>query len=155
MPTFFNMDAPARWLVVPTDFSETADRALGAGIEMARALSAKISLVHVYSPVLVLPPPIDMISLPSVFPDAIRKMEEALETRAARVRDAGIACEVQLIEGNAHVEIVRHAEALGAELIVLGTHGRSGLAHAVLGSVAERVIHRATSPLLVVPDRRR
>jgi universal stress protein A len=149
------MDTDARSIVVPTDFSETADRALTTAMDMGRALSARVHLVHVYAPVMVLPPPFDMVSLPTMFPNALQKMEEALETRAARVREAGITCEVALLEGNAHVEIVRHADAIGAELIVLGTHGRSGLAQAVLGSVAERVIHRASCPVLVVPERRR
>jgi nucleotide-binding universal stress UspA family protein len=105
--------------------------------------------------VMVLPPPIDMVSLSTVFPNALEKMTEALEARAARVREAGITCDVELMEGSAHVEIVAFAEKVGAELIVIGTHGRGGLAHAVLGSVTERVIHRATSPILVVPDRKR
>jgi nucleotide-binding universal stress UspA family protein len=149
------METPERRLVVPTDFSETADRALGKAIEMARALPAKISLIHVHSPVVVLPPPIDMVSLSTIFPKAQEKMEEALEVRAGRAREAGVECEIELLEGSPHVEIVSFAETVGAELIVLGTHGRGGLAHAVLGSVTERVIHRATCPVLVVPDRKR
>jgi nucleotide-binding universal stress UspA family protein len=149
------MDTPARRLVVPTDFSETADRALSKAIEMARALPARISLVHVFSPVVVLPPPIDMVSLSTVFPRAQEKMEEALELRAAQVREAGVDCDTELVEGSPHVEIVAFAEKVNAELIVVGTHGRGGLAHAVLGSVTERVIHRTTCPVLVVPDRKR
>ena len=149
------METPARRLVVPTDFSETADRALTKAIEMARALPAQISLIHVHSPLMLLPPPIDMVSLSQVFPKAQEKMEAALEVRAGRAREAGVECEVELLEGSPHVEIVSFAETVGAELIVLGTHGRGGLAHAVLGSVTERVIHRATCPILVVPDRKR
>jgi nucleotide-binding universal stress UspA family protein len=148
------MDTPVRRLVVPTDFSPTADRALSRAIDMARALPARIELIHVHSPVLVLPPPIDMVSLSTVFPKAQEKMEEALEARAGRVRDAGVECDIQLLEGSPHVEIVALADKVQAELIVLGTHGRGGLAHAVLGSVTERVIHRATCPVLVVPDRK-
>lgn len=148
------MDTPPRRLVVPTDFSETADRALAVAIDMARALPAHITLIHVHSPIMLLPPPIDMVSLDSVFPKALQKMEEALEARAVRVRDAGLDCDIELIEGAPHVEIVNQAEKEKAELIVLGTHGRGGLASAILGSVTERVIHRATCPVLVVPDRK-
>jgi nucleotide-binding universal stress UspA family protein len=149
------MDTPARRLLVPTDFSETADRALQRAIGMARVLPAQLVVIHVHSPVVVLPPPIDMVSLSTVFPKALEKMEEALEERAARVREAGLVCEIELVEGAPHVEIVAFADKIQAEMIVLGTHGRGGLAHAVLGSVTERVIHRATCPVLVVPDRRR
>src|SRR4051812_9255328 len=100
------MDTPARRLVVPTDFSETADRALTKAIEIARALPAAISVIHVHSPVMVLPPPIDMVSLSTVFPQALEKMEEALESRAAGVREAGGECEIELVEGSAPAEIV-------------------------------------------------
>jgi universal stress protein A len=144
----------ARRILVPTDFSETADRALATAIELGRSLGAEVHVVHVFSPVVMLPPPLDMISLPSLLPNVLPKMEEALEARAARVREAGLTGTVELIEGTPPVEIVRHATKVGAELIVVGTHGRSGLAHAVLGSVAERVLHRATCPVLVVPDRK-
>ena len=149
------MDTPSRLLVVPTDFSETADKALAVAMDMARSLPARLSLIHVHSPLMLLPPPIDMVSLDAVFPKAMQKMEEALELRAQRVRDAGIGCDVMLIEGAPHVEIVAHAEKVNGELIVLGTHGRGGLASAILGSVTERVIHRSTCPVLVVPDRKR
>jgi nucleotide-binding universal stress UspA family protein len=149
------METAARRIVVPTDFSQTADHALSKAIEMARALPAQLCLIHVHSPVVVLPPPIDMVSLTTVFPKALEQMGDALEERSARVRDAGVACEAELIEGSPPAEIVGFADRSGAELIVMGTHGRGGLAHAVLGSVTERVIHRAPCPVLVVPDRKR
>lgn len=148
------METRARRMIVPTDFSETADRALATAIDLARPLAAEIVLVHVYAPVMVLPPPIDMVSLPAVFPKAMEKMMAALEARAARVRDAGLSCELALVEGSPHLEVVREADERRADLVVMGTHGRGGLAHAVLGSVTERVIHRAPCPVLVVPDRR-
>jgi nucleotide-binding universal stress UspA family protein len=150
------MDTTApRHFAVTTDFSETADRALGTAIELARSLGAQLHLVHVSAPVMVLPPPLDMLSLPTVLPNLVQKMQEALEARATRVREAGLTCDFELVEGNPAAEIVAYAAKVHAELIVVGTHGRGGLAHAVLGSVAERVLHRATCPVLVVPDRQR
>jgi nucleotide-binding universal stress UspA family protein len=142
-------------MVVPTDFSETADKALAVAMDLARSLPARLSLIHVHAPVMMLPPPIDMVSLDTIFPKAMEKLEEALAARAARVRDAGIDCDTAVLEGAPHVEIVNQAEKENAELIVMGTHGRGGLASAILGSVTERVIHRATCPVLVVPDRKR
>jgi nucleotide-binding universal stress UspA family protein len=56
-----------------------------------------------------------------------------------------------MVEGSAATEIVQRARDLAADLIVIGTHGRRGLAHALLGSVAERVVQRAPCPVLTVP----
>ena len=56
-----------------------------------------------------------------------------------------------MLEGTTHEEIVREARDSAADLIVIGTHGRRGLAHAMLGSVAERVVQRASCPVLSVP----
>lgn len=150
-----DMEATSRRILVPTDFSETANTAIGAAIDLAKALSAEIVVAHVQETVMVLPPPLELVSIPATFPDLARRVEEALEAAATRVRSAGIGCEVARLEGHAHVEIVRHAQEIGAEYIVMGTHGRSGLAHAILGSVTERVIHQAPCPVLVVPFRKR
>jgi nucleotide-binding universal stress UspA family protein len=63
-------------------------------------------------------------------------------------------CQSTSLEGFPPGEIVRHAKKTGADLIVVGTHGRTGIAHAVLGSVAERVVQRAGCLVLVVPQQR-
>jgi nucleotide-binding universal stress UspA family protein len=81
------------------------------------------------------------------------KFTEALEARANRVRGQGLTCSSSSVEGAAAQEIVRRATQSGADLIVVGTHGRSGLTHALVGSVAERVVQHATCPVLVVPHR--
>jgi universal stress protein A len=140
--------------VVASDFSPTADHALDVAIAMARALGAQLAIAHVTAPVMVLPPPLEMIPVGTLFPGLAERIQESLEARSTLVRDAGVACETAELEGNSHVELVRYAKEIGADLVVLGTHGRSGVAHAVLGSVAERVVHRAPCPVLVVPDRR-
>ena len=69
------------------------------------------------------------------------------------MRAAGLRCETAMLVGRPDAEIVARATATGAELIVMGTHGRSGLAHALLGSVAERVVQHAPCPVLIVPKR--
>jgi nucleotide-binding universal stress UspA family protein len=147
------MEAKRR-ILVPTDFSDCADRALDMAIEVGRPLDVVIELVHVSSPVVVLPPPFELIPVPTLFPGLPRRIEEGLEARAARVRAAGLACEICMLDGAPYLEIVRAAEDTGAYLIVMGTHGRGTIGHAVLGSVAERVVHRAKCPVLVVPEGR-
>jgi nucleotide-binding universal stress UspA family protein len=64
-----------------------------------------------------------------------------------------LACESAVLVGRPDNEIVARAAATGADLIVMGTHGRSGLAHALLGSIAERVVQHAPCPVLIVPRR--
>jgi nucleotide-binding universal stress UspA family protein len=149
-----SLASPQR-ILVATDFSETADAALDAAIELAKPSRAALDLLHVY--------PLPGVSVP--FADAMlmatpeamtalqAKFSEALETRANRVRGQGLTCSSSSVEGAAAQEIVRRATQSGADFIVVGTHGRSGLTHALVGSVAERVVQRAGCPVLVVPHR--
>jgi universal stress protein A len=143
----------ARRILAATDFSTSADLALDMAVAMARDLRAELVLLHVSAPVMVLPPPFELLSMPTLFPDLPRRIEEQLETRAAKAKDVGVTCRIELRDGNPPAEIVRLAEELGVALVVVGTHGHGGLGH-LLGSVAERVVHRAPCPVLVVPDRK-
>ena len=125
-----------RRILVPTDFSDAAGEAVQAAIVMARAFDAGIEILHVTAAIMFLPPP-----------------AEALVEESKRVQGAGVLCDTHSIEGTPHTEIVKRAQEIGADLIVMGSHGHGGLAHAVLGSVTERVLHRTPCPVLVVPLR--
>jgi nucleotide-binding universal stress UspA family protein len=149
-----SLSTPRR-ILVATDFSESADAALDAAIELARPNRAALDLVHVY--------PLPGVSVP--FADALwvaspemlaslqTRLGEALDQRAARVRAQGLECSAAAVQGAAAQEIVQRAAQGPADVIVIGTHGRSGLSHALLGSVAERVVQHAACPVLVVPHR--
>ena len=78
-------------------------------------------------------------------------MQASLDAELKRVENAGILVAGETITGRAAPEIVAYAKKTGADLIVMGTHGRSGFQHALLGSVAERVVHHSPCPVLVVP----
>jgi nucleotide-binding universal stress UspA family protein len=145
----------AHKLLVATDFSEGADHALDYAIELARPLRAPVLLVHVFEPPLVVTPdgtatlPVDLAQLHA-------DLEAGLATRAARARDRGITqVETAIGEGVAWREIVRMARDGRCDLIVTGTHGRSGLAHLLLGSVAEKVVRHADCAVLTVGPRTR
>jgi nucleotide-binding universal stress UspA family protein len=142
-----------RRILAATDFSASADHALDLAIAFARDLKAELILLHVTAPVMVLPPPLELLSMPALFPDLPRRISEETERRAGRAREAGLQVVSELRDGNPTAEIIRLAEERQVGLVVLGTHGHGGLAH-VLGSVAERVVHKAPCPVLVVPDRR-
>jgi nucleotide-binding universal stress UspA family protein len=100
-----------------------------------------------------LPPPAEAVPYSFLMPDLSKKVKDRLVEESKRVQGAGVLCDTHSIEGTPHTEIVKRAQEIGADLIVMGSHGHGGLAHAVLGSVTERVLHRTPCPVLVVPLR--
>ena len=141
-------------VLVPTDFSDHADRALTVAIEIATPLSATIDLVHVYaSPMPIVasiggavPPP-----LPLPTPDDLMSIQRNIDERAEKVRNAGLECSSAILEGSAAAEIVSQSRKIGADLIVMATHGRTGIRRLIFGSVAQEVLGRTSLPLLLVP----
>jgi nucleotide-binding universal stress UspA family protein len=135
----------------PTDFSECAALAQATAVDLAGKLGGEIVLLQV----LVETPlygesVLNMPKVQSVY-DAQRKWAEAtLETRVGDLRQRGIKASWRAQVGVPFEEIVRVATEERADMIVMGTHGRSGLNRALLGSVAERVIRLAPCPVLTV-----
>jgi nucleotide-binding universal stress UspA family protein len=135
-------------ILVATDFSEGSDEALDRAVELSTQTGAAVDLLHVVEP------PSDGFPFGPAYTDGVAfasYIDQELARRAARVAAAGIACHTRSVEGSAAVEIVARARDVGASLIVVGTHGRRGLAHMLLGSVAERVVQHARCPVLTVP----
>ena len=140
---------PLRKILVPTDFSPGATTALDCAAELAKKLDAEIVLLHV------LPTLATYVSVPSLVPlppqwvESVRMQAEAeLAKEANRVAHAKIT--TQLRDGPIAETVLAAAVELGAGLIAIGTHGRRGLSHFLLGSVAERVVRHATVPVLTV-----
>lgn len=139
-------------ILVPTDFSEASAVALRAAIRLAQTFHAPIEVFHVnLDPSLVLPPPADVVVRPAAFERILAETAEKLERAVAEVRRGGVTCTSTSEVGRSYSTIVEQARRSGAGLIVMGTHGRHGLSHALLGSVAERVVEHAGCPVLVVP----
>jgi nucleotide-binding universal stress UspA family protein len=139
-------------ILVPTDFSEASDAALGTAIRMAQAFHAAIKVFHVdIDPTIVLPPPLDTITIPRLFEDVLANTAERLERLVAEVTKAGVTCTSAAEFGRSHTSIVERARMDNAGLIVIGSHGRQGLSHALIGSVAEKVVQHAPCAVLVVP----
>jgi universal stress protein A len=154
-PDELSMGPSVRRILVPTDFSEGARRALTLAIQFAKLLRAAIDLLHVqampaYIPVPTIP---GATPMPPPTPEAAQGIQDSLGMLAAAVREAGIECQTKRVEGNPGDEIVDYAAKIGADLIVMGSHGRTGVRRILLGSVAEKVLHRATCPVLLVPIR--
>jgi nucleotide-binding universal stress UspA family protein len=139
----------------PTDFSECAEQARAQAIRLARALGAEIILFHVSVEAPLYAEGMLAGSTVQKIYDAQRKWaEEALEARAAETRAAGPPARWKLTAGVPFAAIVRAAEEEGADMIVMGTHGRRGLEGLLLGSVANKVVRLAPCPVLTVREKK-
>jgi len=139
-----------RKILVPTDFSEPSQAAINLAIDLARQLDAELELFHAQElPAYIFPDGVMPIS-PELVADLERTSHAELERLAARAREAGVRASTASAVGAHDAEILRRASESGADLIVMGTHGRTGFRHVLLGSVAERVVRRAPCPVLTV-----
>lgn len=142
-----------RTFLVPTDFSEHADHALAYAVSLAAQLDAKIHLVHaIVLPVGVLPEiglAFGAVGMQTTTTDA----QEAIDVRVAQYRDRVSFAPPVIEVGDAREVVDRIAGNIGADLIVMGTHGRRGLRQMLLGSVAESVVRSAPCPVLTVPTK--
>lgn len=139
-----------RIILVPTDFSDDAAEACSAAAELAVAFDASVRLLHVYPPVVDLFRTFGMEIPAPPTPEIRRSAAVRLDQELARLHEAGAGGEWLLREGGAPETIVKVAQELPADLIVMGTRGLSGVAHALAGSVAERVARLAPCPVLTV-----
>jgi nucleotide-binding universal stress UspA family protein len=144
-----------RTILVPTDFSEPSGEAVDTAIAFAQVFHARVELLHVFvDPTYALPPPIEMATLPIDVDTILDRISRSLEAEKQRVGVASVPITTVTRSGQAAPEIVAHAKEISADLIVMGTHGRGRLQHVLLGSVAERVVHHSSCPVLVVPVRK-
>ena len=141
---------PATHFLVPIDFSTYADQALDYAIRLAGTLNARLTLLHVIQPVPMAG--VDMgVTLPETYLQELEgEAQRSMEGALARVTAAGLTGERVILYGVPLQEIVNTARARQVDLIIMGTHGRTGLLHVLLGSVAEQVVRLAPCSVLVV-----
>jgi nucleotide-binding universal stress UspA family protein len=144
-----------RRILHPTDFSRASGAAFARAVAMAKSERAPLLLVHVLAP----PVPIagEGYISPKVYDDleasAHAYAQKRLAALQAKARTAGVKSVTLLLDGVAHEQIARAAKTKKADVIVIGTHGRTGLAKFFLGSVASRVVAVAPCPVLTVRGR--
>lgn len=139
-----------RTILVPTDGSAPARTALDRAIELARTYDATLHVVSVVD--------IGDAGALALERAPVNDVQRSLRGRAERVVDdavelaeeAGVRAESTVVIGVPHVEILDAAEEVGADVVVMGTHGRTGLKRALIGSVTERVVRRCDAPVLTV-----
>jgi nucleotide-binding universal stress UspA family protein len=139
----------ASHILVPTDFSEYADYALDYAIELAQKLQARLTLLHIIDTM-----PLGVVEEGSMLPPSYwleleTSLEQSMEASLKRLDDVGLQGETLIIHGVPFQSIIDTAKDKEADLIVMGTHGRTGLTHVLMGSVAERVVRMAPCPVLV------
>ncbi len=144
------MSIEVRRILVPIDFSENAASVLDWAAHLAQEHGSRILLLHVYH----LPVEVQQLEgayLPPDFWSTVKnEAEQQLGRFAEDLRGRGLEVEALVREGYPATVIVEEAESLEADLLVIGTHGLSGLKHMLLGSIAERVVQKAPCPVLTV-----
>ena len=137
-------------ILVATDFSAHGDRAVESAVSLAKTFGASIDLVHAIA----IPWPVITpyeVSLPGVYVEETRRAaRDSLQRCAEKIQGEGLEVRTHLEDAPPAEAIVSSAERLESDLIVMGTHGHSGLKHVLLGSVAERTLRAAPCPVLSV-----
>jgi nucleotide-binding universal stress UspA family protein len=141
-------------ILCPVDFSEFSRHALARAVAIAQAPSGVVTALHVVplpTPIFVPNLEVNVPTPPALAPGERERLLLALDAFVASVGSATVAIETDVVEApTIHGEILAQAGRLRVDLIVMGTHGRSGFQRLVLGSVAEKVLRTATPPVLTV-----
>lgn len=139
-------------VVCALDFEQPVSGLLDTATSIAQRFDATLHLVHVWLPAVALSPEGGMLPISSELDSVAASLNENLESIASSVRRSHPRVETALLSGTPWREIVTYAEMHGCDLIVAGTHGRTGIARLVEGSVAERIVRASPVPVLVVPN---
>jgi nucleotide-binding universal stress UspA family protein len=142
---------PVEKILVPLDFSQCSARALEFALDLARRYEASVDLLYVYHPIVDTLPEAYGVVTAAHASEIVSKLEQQLASAKQDALAAGAQrVGTQFAHGAPVAEILRVAEERGSDLIVMGTHGRSGAKRLFLGSVAENVVRGAKSAVLVV-----
>ena len=140
-------------ILVPVDFSPHAEYAFTYATRLAERFGAKLALLYVVDDSFVTggwSSEIYVPNVPELMENLIADADRRLATLKASAAALGLTAETAVIRGRPAHAIVEHAKSGGFDLIVMGTHGRTGVSHVVMGSVAERVLRKAPCPVLTV-----
>ncbi|MCA9771751.1 MAG: universal stress protein [Myxococcales bacterium] len=139
-------------IVAAVDFSAATDRVLRSAIGYAKAFGVPLEIVHVvFVPRDVVGGGMLYLDEDKIRADLERHAKSELAACVEKTKGEGVAVTSQILSGHPELEIPRHCESTKAGLLVLATHGRTGLAHLLIGSVAEKVVRASKVPVLVVP----
>jgi len=135
-------------ILVPTDFSPYSDQAAQYALMIARAFKARILLIHVIEPLAY--SVTDTLQVTDHFIALKTIAKSLLENTRKKFQKKDLRVGADLLTGVPYREILNRASRVGADMIVMGTHGRTGVEHFLLGSVAEKVVRLAPCPVVTV-----
>jgi nucleotide-binding universal stress UspA family protein len=145
----FNVD-DIKDIVVATDFSETAGLAVESAVQIAKTYGAKLHVIHAFETPVPIVSPYEIVMPEGLLEQARTSAMKSLQAARQKAEAAGVKAEAHLTEAPSAHAIARYAANCGADLVVVGTRGHTGLKHVLLGSVAERTVREAPCPVLVI-----
>ncbi len=144
---------PLKQILVPVDFSEYSEKAVKYAAKFAEQFGANVTLLHVIQPVVY---PADFGYPPTVVDTLDETVRQQIDERLRLVAGRfSLAARTLLRVGQPYLEITATAKELDIDLIIITTHGHTGLKHVLLGSTAERVVRHAPCPVLTLRERER
>jgi nucleotide-binding universal stress UspA family protein len=146
----FEVMVSLRQILVPVDFTETSEKALAYAIEFARTMNASLTIMHAYQIPVYGFPDGAYVTTADVAAQISTAAQGRLDALVESLKSSNVPVTAVLRDGVAWEEINAVAAETKADLIIIGTHGRRGLARALLGSVAENVIRTGVVPVLVI-----
>lgn len=140
-------------VLVPVDFSDYSKNALTYAINFVQHFKAEIHLIYVVEPV-IYPPDFSMgqIAIPSVDLEMDKRAREELENLSEKQIPGEIRKNLIVKTGKPFIEIIETAAEISADLIIIATHGHSGMEHILFGSTAEKVVRKAPCPVLTIRE---
>jgi nucleotide-binding universal stress UspA family protein len=141
---------PIKTILVPLDFGEPSSTALAYAVDLAEGLGARIYLLHAFELPIIGFPDGAMVVPPDIAARITNAAQKALDDAVARFTGRKVEMTPMLKQGDPRQVILDQAAELGAQLIVMGTHGRRGISRALIGSVAERVVRSSSIPVLTI-----
>ncbi len=140
-------------ILVPIDFSDYSKNALKYAAQFAKQFNAKIYLIYVVEP-MIYPADFSMgqVAIPSTDIDLHSRAEEELKKLSKEIVNGNSKVEVLIKTGKPFVEIIESASANDIDLIIIATHGHTGVEHLLFGSTAEKVVRKAPCPVLTLRE---
>ena len=147
------MDFDIKKILVPIDFSDYSKSALKYAVNFCNYCKAEMTLIYVVEPV-IYPPDFSMgqIAIPSVNVEWDERAKQELEKLAKEHIPSGVSVKTLIKTGKPFLEIIETASELDIDLIIIATHGRTGIEHILFGSTAEKVVRKAPCPVLTLRE---